>query len=153
MLTDPLRLGMVHSGAFVDPSAATNGQFAGIDIRDFALIDVSPGASKRLCVLSDVKITYTCSHSKSGENAPVVTDRSLIRLDFQKVDSVTGKPVTMSVYAVIALPQGSLFDTDDAVAALRSLGMFATYGNISVGAASFDTTDNRAAERILQGEP
>lgn len=114
------------------------------------------GTAKRKGTMSDgTKVLQTISHSTSKENAPYVTDRTMIRYDYSRNDIVTGKPVTCSAYVVIALPQGTTFTTDDARDFTLSLALFLLLGGArenAVGPRLNDAIAGDTLVRLLDGE-
>jgi hypothetical protein len=90
------------------------------------------------------------SHSLSNENPGISTDRHLIRFDVKNVDSVTGKTITTSAYAVITVPHGTDNNADASAQLARELGYFLLYGEVtSAGAPVVGST---SLDRILAGE-
>lgn len=155
MLKDPIKVGLVNdvSGAgFIDYMPALyTGAITDVNL---PVLDFGDGATKRKVLLADGVTTnsMTVSHSQSKENAPYLTDRSLIRLDSVKVDSVTGKPVTMSAYIVVALPQGNTFSQNDAKYLALSLAHFVLAGPLNDGGTRYDAVPGDTLTRILAGE-
>jgi len=112
------------------------------------------GSSTRRATMADgTKVALNIGHSTSKENAPFVTDRTVIRLDKTRVNLTTGKPVTASAYAVITLPQGNTFTADDAVLTMESLALFTILGGL-VGDGNnppyTDGTDGMTLIRLIQ---
>jgi len=158
MLTDPLVIGVVTDG-----SDGLN-IFAGASVTSLELQDLSETGSVRIGPIplqggGGNKGSLTISRSQSNENKPIVTDRTLIRLDVTKVHSVTGKKVTMTAYCVTGLPQGdNPFTLDDQVCLVRHLALFLLIGEttgtamtaISASDPLLDDTEN-TLHRILGG--
>lgn len=109
------------------------------------------GGSKRSLTVSDVEHVLSVAHSETNENKPFATGRTVIRLDLKKINEVTGKPVVLSAYIVIALPKSVDFDVSDAVDASRSLAHFLTFGQVTEGNEYANAEDNMLA-RLIQGE-
>jgi hypothetical protein len=94
------------------------------------------------------------SHSSSKENAPSITDRTLIRFDFDRINLVSGLTKTASVYAVSAFPQDGTFTPRDMCDFAEALALFIIQGGWT-GAShpqSYDITDGDSFARLLAGE-
>lgn len=153
MLVDPIVIGMPPSGTSLTGVIATSGVFP--DAGTFATVEVNPSGSRRVGSLAGVNAELRISHSKSNENAPYLTSRSLIRFDLNKVDEA-GKQVTLSAYAVISFPTTSLFTISDAERLARTLGAFLLCGSTTdVGDNDYplNRTGDLTVRRIIQGEP
>lgn len=149
MLIDPLYIGTVPATELLS-TAYTAGVFS--SARQYATIDISPGSSKRILVSATEKGLMTISHSQTKENAPYVTNRSVVRFDLQKVDAA-GKTVTLSAFAVIAQPIGGGFTDADALSLARTLGAFLYTGKSFVVPAMNKTVLDDTMSRVLAGEP
>jgi hypothetical protein len=123
----------------------------------FATIDVSPGRTVRQCAdfggLGDTNRTVlTISHTESNENKPAVTDRTLIRLDFDIFD-FEGGPMTASAYCVIAAPRGAYVDASSSPTELSRIKLLQSLLGVLAVSTSAATLSAANATRILAGEP
>jgi hypothetical protein len=149
MLDDPLSFPATETFGPGSGSATVNAHISA-SVQLFTL-DFSPGATVRSGELSDgTKVTLNIKHSLSQENAPFTTDRSLVRIDLERINATTGKPVRASFYTLASVPRGPDFSRDDALAWLRNLAVFTGFGKTSSG--DLVDADNSMA-RILAGEP
>jgi len=139
MLKDPLVVPYVSdlidslpngAAAHTALSVAFGGSGAGTSLTLHTVSDGEGTAKRKGTAADGTKVSQTVSHSTSKENAPYVTDRTLIRYDFTRIDAVTGKPVTMSCYSLTALPQGATFTSDDARNASATLALFMLLGGV-----------------------
>lgn len=127
MLTDPVII-KVATGA---GSGADLTAFIGAGAY---ITDVSPGSVTRVINQSGLPTGFTgrgglkISHSETKENPGLITDRTLIRFDFN-VEGSGGVQSVASAYAVLALPRVPLLDMD-AVGLLvaKTLALFLAYG-------------------------
>jgi len=119
-------------------------------------LDISLGASTRRAEMADgTKVQLTIKHSQSNENKPVETVRTLVRFDFTKLNPVSLKPVTLSTYAVIALPQDNTFTAVDAERYAESMSLFLLQGGFNSEASAapfFDPQTGKTLVRLLGGE-
>lgn len=161
MLSDPLVIPMPPGGIeAVDVAIADNlSSYYNENTTDriaFHTVDIGPQSSKRKGILTDgvTKVTMTVSHSQSKENAPLLTDRTLIRFDFVKPDGVSGKPVTSSVYFVGAQPQGVTFSAQECRDQAQHLAMFILQGGFQGLAFPrvCDLIPGTTVSRLFQGE-
>jgi hypothetical protein len=150
MLTDPLKVNHI-TAVSAAAGVLTTTIYA---VESYAVVDLAPGKTVRKCTSADgtVKSTLTISHSVSNENAPFLSDRTLIRFDQQRVNEETGKNVTASVYANIVHPQGGDFTAAVVHNLVRSLGAFLLSGE-SNGTDGFLADENSTIQRIIAGEP
>jgi len=161
MLTDPLKLPLMTPAMWdlviydVLNTGATNWNTlfasAGNSV-DFHTTDLSPGATKRIGMIGSNQAVMSIGHSTSNENAPFVTDRSVMRIDLKKVNSETGKPVTASAYLVTTAPRGSDFSVADILQLGRTVAAIpftGTNGLLFTAA----TMDVAAYQRVIAGEP
>jgi len=115
--------------------------------------DVGPQTSKRsasgtVMGLSG-KFTLSISHSVSKENAPVQTDRTLVRLDYLPgTPDAQGLTPVSSVYFVLAQARGNV-TTAEMVALFQSLLGTLIYPDPT----ATDTANDGILTRILNGEP
>jgi hypothetical protein len=91
-------------------------------------------------------------HSKSKENAPYTTDRSVIRLDASRADE-NGKIVTVSVYNVVANPNGGPHDADLVQRMFAGLSLFMTFGSCINDTFTVDAATGNLTDRVIFGEP
>jgi hypothetical protein len=151
MLTDPLPVAVVTS---VDANSNLGTS------AHFHLIPSIPGtATRRHKSDANGDLTISISQSSSKENAPLVTTRTLIRLDESVLDSSTGQVAKASAYVVIAIPDGMTDDagTDSALKLLRTLVCLLNYGpGPSTEGDTFDlplgTTATSQLTRVINGE-
>jgi hypothetical protein len=153
MLSDPLYLGVPVTFPVTNSGTLDSNVTSAFVVHN---VGGGVGSSRRTGIdptmAGSVPATFTISHSETKENAPYVTGRSLIRLDLTKVDAV-GKEVTMSVYAVIALPQCSLFSVADCARQVRTLGLFLLAGPSSNASDFAGILGDDTITRIINGEP
>nr|QDH87564.1 MAG: hypothetical protein H2Bulk35297_000002 [Leviviridae sp.] len=143
MLSDPIQI--------VDASDLST-TISGIStVTDFALIpNGANGTTKRVHVVDDEVTTLSISRSESKENAPYVTNRTVQRLDFQKVDP-SGKKVVLSCYVVVAAPLSDLFTTAMIKKHVMSACLFAAFGGNNANTLVINP-NNDHLDRVLQGE-
>jgi len=148
MLIDPLPFPLTAAGAS-NGSAILNDAISGnVELHT---IDFGPGSTVRTGLLDDgTKVTLSIKHSQSNENAPFETGRSLVRIDLERVNATTSKPVKMSVYTLISVPKGPDFTYADAEVWARNLAIFTGFGKAS--GTDLDSGDDSIA-RIIAGEP
>ena len=158
MLSDPLVVSLISAAneslvqTMVGPVLDT---VSVSEFTTFHLVDLGNKSSKRNGNHYDGnKAVMSVNHSLSKENKPYDTDRTLIRFDESKIDTVTGRPVTMSAYQVIALPQGGAFTTDDAVRLGMSLALFSLLGGYRgvAGPNFMDVVPGDTLRRLIDGE-
>lgn len=151
MLTDPIQIA-IPSAAEVTAIRTGTASVVATHV-GLAVTDVSPGGTKRVGVLGGDSITLSIVHSTTKENAPYVTTRSVIRLDHVRVD-VNGKPVTLSAYVVIPVPQGTVFTTAEVLSHARAIGSFLLFGSVIENPiAYYGSGDSGVLQRVLNGEP
>lgn len=127
------------------------------DLLEMATIDYpGPGASTRTGTMTDAtKVTLTIKHSQSNENKPAETVRTLVRFDLKRINPTTSKPVTLSAYAVIALPQDGTFTTVEASKLGESLALFILQGGkaeVPGDPRLYDTSPGVTLTRLLDGQ-
>jgi len=161
MLSDPLVVIMFASGLSSAHAAVVDGiadlAVDGAFVCELHTTDNGAGSSKRRGVMLDgTRVSLNISHSTSKENAPLVTDRVLVRYDLTRTSAITGKPVTMSAYAVTTLPQDGTFSPAEAASFAEALACFLLVGGKrDAGAGSarpFDALDGDTVRRLLGGE-
>jgi len=159
MLTDPLVIGAVVNGGGGGAHTFTGASTATMELQDLATDGSTRIGTMPLQGGAASKCKMSISRSQSNENKPVVSDRTLIRLDCVRTHAVTGKPITMTAYVVTSLPQGGApFDPTDQVALVRTLACFLLKGEtdqthvtaIETAASLMDDEGNTLA-RILGG--
>jgi hypothetical protein len=144
MLSDPILL--VSSGE-VDIQTATL-----VASKRLALVPSgTPGTTKRIDVDGTSTLTLTISRSESKENSPYVTNRTVQRLDLQKIDAL-GKKVVLSCYVVVAAPLSDLFTQEVVEAHVRDACLFAAYGGATEDSLMQMSPLNPHLGRILEGE-
>jgi hypothetical protein len=119
------------------------------------LVSSGEGKTKRVGSWdTETVMSLSISHSETKENAPHVTNRSLVRLDLGRVDS-EGRPVNLSAYCVVAHPQGGDFTQADAARAARTLGSLILYGFASNEANISESFAGELSliDRVISGEP
>jgi hypothetical protein len=149
MLTDPLLLSPDSSGT---------------NLESFYSTDFAPGASTRVAAGVGhfdgmVRSTFRVNHSKTKENAPADTIRTLIRMDCEYVgDDGSGGPTldkshTASVYLVVVQPQDGIAPTSSMsrlvkgfVASLFASGTEATFDSLKAALSS------TYLDRLINGE-
>ncbi len=134
-------IGMQQGGSAVDVADA-------ITLR---LADLNPGGSVRIANDGTTSYRLSVSHSKSKENAPYATDRSVVRLDASRADG-DGKIVTVSTYIVTANPIGGPHDADMARRLQFALVTLIGYGQSDANGV-FSSVDHQLSDRVLAGEP
>jgi len=158
MLSDPLVVPFGKTGLDAESTAILDYLAAGTTGTGVSMhtTDIGPGNSKRVGSLPDgTKVLMTVSHSTSKENAPYVTDRTLIRFDLTRIDGVSGKPVTASVYSVLAFPQGPNFTSAEVSSFAEYLGAFLIQGGLRLGGSAprwNDLYPGDTTRRLLDGE-
>lgn len=166
MLSDPLVVPMllgdnllsIHdSSVFSDLSELVNPVNIGATCIALHTIGQGDGNSKRTASYlgGQSHLTQTIAHSKSKENAPFETVRTMQRYDDRRINAVTGKPVTMSAYAVLAVPQSDTFNRLDARRLMEALALFILLGgqyNLASAAPWGDLTSSATLDRLLDGE-
>lgn len=151
MLNDPLFLTLPISTSVMDEN---NVQAHGEQAVALHVRDISDGGSKRRGTMPNGNsIDMTISHSTSNENKPLTTDRSVIRLDVRRVNTLTGQVVTLSVYLVVALPQGGLFTTEDAAKLTKDLASFCLFGPSDAAIHGYSDQYTDTIDRVIRGEP
>lgn len=150
MLNDPLHIGIISQTAFAN-SDVSNIPSGGVIV---ARRRSTSGTGSSVYVGSVAggtnKYSLNISHSKTNENKPFVTDRTLIRLDLPKIDPVTKRTVTLSAFLVVAAPQGDLFSKAEVLELTRTLSMFTFAGKTSEAGARSGSDDT--LDRTLDGE-
>jgi hypothetical protein len=144
MLTDPTYLRIIDT-AIPATAAVPTGTAA-----TFPVISLEGTKAVRNSSDQEGK-SLTITHSTSNENAGIVTERHLVRLDKTNVDSVTGKTITTSAYAVITRPRGTDNDEGGSVQLGRELGFFLLYG-VPNSTAGTTSTITSVLHRIVAGE-
>jgi hypothetical protein len=158
MLKDPLVIAAPTAASFVTIGAIQDwlGALAGEEKLVLRTVDSGASSSARKGTLLDnTKVSQKVSHSLSKENAPFVTERTLVRFDFARISPSTGKPVTASVYTVFALPQGDTFSVADMLRYGNIASIFTLQGAYDaehVPPRMFDTAIGETTNRLLDGE-
>lgn len=148
MLTDPLLVGKLGDTITLQSALST-----GVTPEAWRTVDLSATGSKRISTLAGyTKSELIIAHSQSKENAGFVTNRHMIRINRQKLDTVTGKLVNMSVYVVAALPVCGVFTLTDLVTQLRSLGLYLMVESPASNGALTQSTLGDNIPRLLAGE-
>lgn len=152
MLADPLYVGRVTPSKWTAIEDALDA-VTFTDVDRLAVTDLSPGATQRQYSIDGVKHRMSINHSQTKENAPLVTDRSVIRMETQKVNAELGKTVTAAAYLVVAAPTGGDFTEDEILELVWTLLHFALIGDVNSDGTAKNETSNQALRRILTGEP
>jgi hypothetical protein len=99
-------------------------------------------------------VALKVNHSLSKENAPFVTNRSVVRFDFQKVNATSGRLVTASGYFVSAHPLSGDFTAEEMRDNAFMLALFILQGGLSGGAhpRHYDALPGDTLSRIIAGE-
>lgn len=149
MLPDPIVINTLLIGANVQTDTTSS----------WSLVNLDGGKSTRVCTELDnnmdansftggsLKATMTISSATSQENKPIVTDRTMVRIDFTR--KVPADPLvnpTGSVYVVLAQPRAEI-KVDDMVGAFKIL--VAALLRVSGNNTTLSTT---SLERVLSGE-
>jgi hypothetical protein len=156
MLSDPLFIAMIDSASFAEVySNGISGSATSVSPK-LRLKSFSPGSTVREGKTSGAyPLSLTISHSKTKENPPFGTDRTLIRLDWRKPTS-TGVVQTLSAYCVVAAPSGGdAFNAtgSDAVMLAKSLAFIILAGDRGEAGGVDDVTAPDLIQRVLAGEP
>jgi len=151
MLTDPLlvrRLSLASHSAVSNPYSES-----------YALTDIAPGKSTRKCgtpngMPSSVQSTLTIAHSVSKENAPVPTNRLLVRIDYDGLQAAPDGPSTGKCFAylVIGNLQGAGFD-DGGWNPWDTLRSFETLLGVTAVLPTAATLSEANIVRMIAGEP
>jgi hypothetical protein len=149
MLLDPFYLRDVPVA--IDPAAAVP-VLAGPAA--MVLIPSSNGTAVRVSQSSTDNLRLTTSRSLSNENVGIVTERVLLRLDNEIVDSVTGKPVTQSAYLVVTVPHSSDFSEATAVKLASRLAYLLLMGDVTSGGGTIfhNPIELGILARVIAGE-
>lgn len=119
----------------------------------YAVIDLSPGRSVRICSATNVGVTYpgklTIAHSVSNENKPVKTDRILVRFD-NTCYNEAGQELNAYAYAVFGLPHGATDSNQDALGPMLLVQQLCGLLAVSPSA---NTLSSANMLRVLAGEP
>jgi len=159
MLPDPLVIPFIGDGPLTSVRTAITA--ISLDSASVPTITQDGLASKRSVTLGEgahpfsggavpLKLGVSISHSETKENAPFTTGRTVIRIDASKVNETTGKPVVLSAYLVVVLPQSPDWTVDDAVAIARSVTGLALLGSPVSG--TFNTADDGFLTRAINLE-
>lgn len=148
MLTDPQQLAIVAAGDFTALSTALNG-FAPLGVLSIELTDTPSQGSVRSGTDGTDKVKIRIQHSQTNENAPLGTNRALIRLDRTRAHPELGTPIVSSAYLVVASPQGGVFTMAEVLKDVRSLLLYLLVGNADSGSISSANADLLA--RVLNG--
>jgi len=157
MLSDPLYLGIPE--ALVSPASVPNTEFVVVAV--LHEVPSTNGTTKRKGTVQDVfsyngvdtvvdDVVLTTGHIASKENLPYATDRTLTRLDVNRVDE-NGKSVTLSAAMTVAVPNGVFVD-DDRLRLARMLALFVLYGPSTSSSDYAGTANDLTLTRLLNGE-
>lgn len=153
MLSDPLPIKPIDTAQSTAISVASTDSFA--------TIDVSPGRTVRKSTLNGslagVVATLTIAHTSSNENKPKASDRHLVRIDFDGLNSAvdgSGQALRASVHLVMMAPRGAYLPGGEAYDAPNQARALEVLLGVLLTSGTANTLDNRAKLlRIIAGEP
>ena len=154
MLADPLPIKRLSLAAHAAITVTYTDSWPRIDAGDgsarYELSSLSLGGN-----LPNGSATLRIAHSKSNEQKPVLTERTLCRFDYPLL-GLDGKKYNCYAYTVIGMPLTSVVDSSDPTTVISAATIKRALAEYLVGILAVSSTaatlDETKIDRILAGE-
>ena len=155
MLADPLPIKRLSLAAHAAVTVTATDNWPRIDAGDGSARYVLPVVTLGSAGDSSGPATLRIAHSKSNEQKPVLTSRTLIRIDVPILGNDL-KVYNSYAYAVIGMPQIPVVDPGDGIAsishALLGQGLVEYLVGVLAVSSTAATLDETKVNRIIAGE-